>query len=348
MKADARRMHRAFPHDAGKEDLNGVTVPEIEESSQMTQGPGARPERAGLAGALDSLERPRTARGSSWIVLVPLVPGLVFLSLFLVLPLGLSVYYSLQPNSLIPAGEASTGLANYAYLLQRRVYVDAFLRTLRLSVYTVTGALLLGYPAALLLRRLYARLGSTLILGLSFPILAGPLVVVLGWMLLLPKGGPVNGVLLRLGLVDTPVQFIATETAVVLALVQFTLAFVVLNIFNSLMRIDPALVEAASSLGADPVRAFRHVTWPLSLPGVVAGSILAFSLAVSAFIAPHYLGGDTLLVATTLIAQFMLTAFNWELASTSAVMLIAGSFVIMFVYNKLVTGVIDRHFGQHR
>jgi putative spermidine/putrescine transport system permease protein len=167
-------------------------------------------------------------------------------------------------------------------------------------------------------------------------------------MLLLPKGGPVNSVLLRLGLIDAPVQFIATETAVVLALVQFTLAFVVLNIFNSLMRIDPALVEAASSLGADPLRAFRHVTWPLSLPGVVAGSILAFSLAVSAFIAPHYLGGDTLLVATTLIAQFMLTAFNWELASTSAVMLIAGSFLIMFVYNRLVTGVIDRHFGQHR
>lgn len=283
----------------------------------------------------------------SWITMLPLVPGLVFLLLFLVFPVGLSVYYSLQPNSLLPPGSNAVTLANYVYLARRGVYVEAFLRTLRLSCYVVLGSLLIGYPTALVLRRLYTRLGSTLILGLSFPILAGPLVVVLGWMLLLPKGGPVNHTLMALGLVRQPIQFIGTEKVVVIALIQFTLAFVVLNIFNSLLRIDPALVEAASSLGANPLRAFWHVTWPLSLPGVFSGSILAFSLAVAAFIAPHYLGGDTLLVATTLIAQFMLTAFNWELASTAAVLLIVISLAAIFIYYKAVTRVIERSFGLH-
>jgi ABC-type spermidine/putrescine transport system permease subunit I len=207
--------------------------------------------------------------------------------------------------------------------------------------------LLIGYPTALVLRRLHAQLGSTLILGLSFPILAGPIVVVLGWMLLLPRGGPINNLLMTLGFISHPVQFIGTETAVVLALIQFVLAFVILNIFNSMLRIDPSLVEAANSLGASPLRAFWHVTWPLSMPGVFSASILAFSLAIGAFIAPHYLGGETLLVATTLVAQFMMTAFNWELASTATVVLVTMSLAIIFVYNRTTTRVIERRFGLY-
>ncbi len=233
------------------------------------------------------------------------------------------------------------------YLAQHGVYVDVFVRTFRLAAYVVMGSLLLGYPAALALRHLHTRLGSTLILGLSFPILAGPLVIVMGWMLLLPKNGPVNHLLLGLGLIHQPMQFIGTETAIVIALVQFTLAFVVLNILGSLLRIDPALIEAAGSLGANPSRAFWHVTWPLSLPGVFSASILAFALAAGAFMAPYYLGGDTQLVATTLVTQFMLTAFNWELASATAVVLVAMSLVMIFIYSKTVTRVIERRFGLH-
>jgi putative spermidine/putrescine transport system permease protein len=261
--------------------------------------------------------------------------------------LCITIYYSLRPNSLLEGAAALTPAANYVYLARRGVYLDAFVRTFRLALYVVAGALLLGYPTALALRRLQARVGSTLILGLSFPILGGPLVVVLGWMLLLPGRGPVNSLLIGLGLVSEPIRFIGTELAVVIALVQFTLAFVVLSIFNSLMRIDPYLTEAASSLGASPWRAFLHVTWPLSLPGVLSASILAFSLTVGAFIAPHYLGGETLLVATTLIAQLMLTVFNWELASTAAVVLIALSLVIIAVYNRIVARAIERSFGVH-
>ncbi|GEM_PF-90975 len=291
--------------------------------------------------------RPWSLPLDRWGGVLALVPGLVFLSLFLVAPLVLSFSYSLRPSKLLPPGTPSPSMANYLYLAGHGVYVDAFVRTLRLSCYVVLGALILGYPTALVLRRLHARFGSTLILGLSFPILAGPLVIVMGWMLLLPRNGPLNHVLMGLGLVGRPIQFVGTEAGVILALVQFTLAFAVLNIFNSLLRIDPSLTEAASSLGASPLRAFWHVTWPLSLPGVFSASVLAFALAAGAFMAPYYLGGDTLLVATTLVTQFMLTAFNWELASAAAVVLVVLSLVLIFAYSAVIVRVIERRFGSH-
>jgi putative spermidine/putrescine transport system permease protein len=295
-----------------------------------------------VAGSTKLRERPLDI----WRGLVQLAPGFLFLVIFMVLPLGITVLYSLQPNILLQP-ESHSPLANYVYVMKQGVYLDAFLRTFRLSIYVVLASFLLGYPTAVLLRRVRARLASTLILGLSFPILAGPLVVVLGWMLLLPKGGPINSLLVSAGLLSQPIQFIGTDMAVIIAMVQFTLAFVVLNIYNSLTQIDPAIVEAANSLGAGPLRAFWYVTWPLSLPGVLSGTLVAFSLAISAFVAPYYLGGATRLVATTLIGQFILAAFNWELASATAVLLVVMAFVLIYGYNKAVVRVIERRFGLY-
>jgi putative spermidine/putrescine transport system permease protein len=313
----------------------------------MSRQPFPSPARAGEAlGAPETAAEPSAgrARGGGRDALL-LAPGLVLLCCFLIVPLLLSFWYSLHPDRLAAAGRTSLGLANYAYLLRHGIYVDAFVRTFRLAAEVVVASLLVGYPTALVLRRLHGSLGSTLILALSFPILAGPVVIVMGWMLLLPKSGPVDHVLVALGLVRRPPQLIGTETAVAVALVQFTLAFVVLNIFNSLMRIERSLVEAAGSLGANPLRAFWHVTWPLSLPGVFSASILAFALTLGAFMAPYYLGGDTQLVATTLVAQFMLTAFSWGLSSTAAILLVAMALVVMFTYNRTLVRVIERRFG---
>lgn len=316
----------------------------------MDPGEGASTNRRGVV--QEGFGAPSAAMSRShgldhWGPVLSLVPGLIFLVLFLVAPLVLSLSYSLRPTRLLPAGTPSPSMANYLYLAAHGVYVDAFVRTLRLSCYVTFGTLILAYPTALVLRRLHSRFGSTLILGLSFPILAGPLVIVMGWMLLLPQHGPINHLLMSLGLVGRPIEFIGTETGVIMALVQFTLAFAVLNIFNSLLRIDRSLIEAAGSLGANPLRAFRHVTWPLSLPGVFSASILAFALAAGAFMAPYYLGGDTLLVATTLVTQFMLTSFNWELASAAAIVLVILSMGLMFGYSTVIARVIERRFGGH-
>jgi putative spermidine/putrescine transport system permease protein len=277
---------------------------------------------------------------ASRAVLVPLIPALIFFTAFLVVPLAITLWLSLAPSVLIQQGVSGLGLGNYVYYFQTGFYVEALVRTVLISLATMFCSLLVGYPTAYILRGVSNRVGSTLLLALTFPILAGPIVVVIGWMVLLSSGGPLSQLLFLLRLVKAPPNFIGTELAVTISLIQFTVPFVVLNIFNSLARIDPVLKLAAESLGANPWRAFWEVTWPMSLPGVLSASLISFSLAMSAFVAPHYLGGDARLEATTLIYQFMLGTFNWQMASTVAVLLVAVSLGILFAQDRIVSKAI--------
>ena len=233
--------------------------------------------------------------------------------------------------------EGYLGLANYTYIAGTNFYVGVVLRTLRICAVVVVFTLLLSYPTALVFRR-HARLaGGTSILILSFPMLAGPLVVVLGWMILLADGGPINDWLIALGITDSPIEIMRSETAIVISLVQFTIPFAVLNIFNALSQIERHLIEAAESLGATALRRFWHVTLPLSLPGVLSAAIITFSLAVSSFIAPAYLGGGTKLVMTTLITETMLGSYDLPMASTIAVVLLAFSLLVVVGMNAVMT-----------
>ncbi len=227
-----------------------------------------------------------------WSAYAPLVPGLVFLALFLVVPLCATLWLSLSPNVLVAF--AGPGLDNFAYLLGKAYYLDVLVRTVRIASVTTAIALLLGYPAAYVLRDVSERLGSTMIIGLTFPILAGPLVVVLGWM----------------------------------------------TLFAVLKQIPSDALEAARSLGAGRVQVLRHVVWPLSLPGVVSAALIAFSLAASSYVSPHYLGGATQLTLTTLVAQFILATFNSELAGAAAAMLLVLMAIIIFGFTKLTARAI--------
>jgi len=266
-----------------------------------------------------------------WSGYLPLVPGLVFLLLFLVVPLGATVWLSLLPNVLVTF--EAPGLDNFAYLLGKAYYADVIFRTVRLAGVTTAIALLVGYPAAYLLRDVSERVGSTMVIGLTFPILAGPLVVILGWMILLSDGGPLIRPLVRLG-VTGPLRLLGTETAIVVSLVHFVLPFVILTLFASLKAIPGDVLEAARSLGAGRAQVIWRVVWPLSLPGVVSACLIAFSLAASSYVSPHYLGGATQLTLTTLVAQFILATFNSELAAAAAAMLLVLMAIIIFAFTK--------------
>ena len=264
-------------------------------------------------------------------------PALLFLSVFLVLPLAITVYNSFQASPVLNRPDGYFGLANYLYISTTGFYIEVVLRTLRICSIVVIFTILLSYPTAYIFRR-YARLASgSAILILSFPMLAGPLVVVLGWMILLADGGPINDWLIWLGITSTPIEIMRSETAIIISLVQFTIPFAVLNIFNALSQIERHLIEAAGSLGASPVRQFLHVVLPLSLPGVLSAAIITFSLAISSFIAPAYLGGGTKLVMTTLITETMLGSYDLSLTSTIAVVLLVFSLVIVVAMNTALT-----------
>lgn len=265
-----------------------------------------------------------------------ILPAMLFLVLLLVLPMAITLYSSFLPSPVLHAGEPA-GLVNYEYIASTSYYRSVIWRTLRICLFVVLFTILLSYPTAYILRRHAALGGGSAILILSVPMLAGPLVVVLGWMILLADGGPINDLLIDLGITDEPIEIIRSETAIIIALVQFTIPFAVLNIFNALSQIERFLIEAAGSLGATPFRRFVHVVLPLSLPGVLSAAIITFSLAISSFIAPAYLGGGTKLVMTTLITETMLGSYDIPMTSTIAVILLFFSLAVMVAMNSALT-----------
>lgn len=271
------------------------------------------------------------------VMLLLLLPNVALLILMLGLPLAVVAWTSLQPNVLLSF--QGPGIENYQYLFSKAYYVNTIIRTISIASLTTIIALPLGYLAALLLRNLTGQLGNLAIMGLTFPILTGPLVVVLGWMALLPDGGPVFSPLIRWGLIAPP-KLLGTQGAIIVSLVQFTLPFAVLTLYTSLRQIPHQLYEAAQNLGASETRAFLHVTLPLSLHGVLSAAIITFSLAGSSYVSPYYLGGASQLTLTTLIAQFIIATYNDAMAAASAVVLLVIMAVVLLVLTKIIGRMI--------
>jgi ABC-type spermidine/putrescine transport system permease subunit I len=269
-----------------------------------------------------------------WVAYSGLLPSTLFLVLFFVLPLMVTLSLSLSPNVLIQF--VGLGLGNFRYLLSKAYYADVLLHTLNIAGLTTIIALSIGYPAAYSLKTISTRISGMLVIFLALPILSGPLVVVLGWMILLPDGGPLFRPLIARGLIG-PLHLIGTETAIVIALVHFTVPFVILTLYSSFKQIPNDLLEAARSLGAGGIGTFLGVIWPLSLPGVISASLIAFSLAASAYVAPYYLGGPTQMTLTTLVGEFILGTYNSEMAATVAVVLLISMGVIVFAFTKITS-----------
>ncbi len=248
-----------------------------------------------------------------------LLPSALLLLLFLALPVCATVWLSLEPNALVHF--QGHGVGNYTYLAGRAYYLGVVARTFRLAAESTVIALLLGYPAALVLRGETERTAGTVSLLMTLPVLAGPLVVVLGWMILLSNGGPILGPLVRWGVIGRA-RWLGSEAGILIGVVHFVLPFVVLSLASVVRGLPQPLLEAARSLGAGPVARFRLVVFPLALPGLVSAAVIAFSLSIGSFVAPHYLGGPADLTLTTLISQFVLATFNGQLAAAAATVLL--------------------------
>lgn len=264
-----------------------------------------------------------------------MLPAAFLLLVFLVLPLCTMFWLSLEPNAIVHFN--GHGVDNYLYLAARPYYRGVVLRTFRLAAESAGLAVLLGYPAALAMRELPERTAGTLVTLMTVPVLAGPLVIVLGWMILLSNGGPLLAPLTRLGLVG-PVRLLGSETGIVIGVAHFVLPFVVLSLASVVRGVPEPLLEAARSLGAGPLTRFRLVLFPLALPGLLSAAVIGFALAMSSFIAPHYLGGPADLTLTTLISQFVLATFNGQLAAAVSMVLM----VLMAALVGLLTAASAR------
>ncbi|MEX2616333.1 MAG: ABC transporter permease subunit [Alphaproteobacteria bacterium] len=262
--------------------------------------------------------------------LVTAIP-FVWLALFFLAPFVIIMLISLSTQRfgippyepLIADGAIMAKLDNYAFLIDDPLYISALLSSLRIAALSAAIALLIGYPIALAIARSPRRHRPLLLLAVALPFWTSFLIRVYAWMGILRNEGLVNGALMGLGIIDTPLPMMQSAFAVHLGIVYSYLPFMVLPLYASLERQDGSLLEAASDLGATPWRAFWTVTFPLSLPGVLAGFLLVFIPAVGEFVIPELLGDSgTLMIGKVLWTEFFNNR-DWPLAAALAVVVLA-------------------------
>ena len=304
------------------------------------------PAHASAAMAPPPLAAPRTSplrvAGKS----LPLWPLLLFLLAFFFYPavklLGFSVLT--QGGNGIVAPPWTT--EHYAHFFRAALYSKVTLTTLRIALTTGVLAMVLGFPVALVMARKGALVGRIITLVVIAPLIVSVVVRSYGWQLILGNGptGVLNWVLLHLGLVDHPVSLLYTETAVVIGSLHVFFAMMVLPLASSIGKIDPNLESAAATLGAPWWRVLWRITLPLSLPGLVVGFTLVFSLTAGSFVIPALLGGTSAQMLGNLVQQQILTVYDWPFGATIATILM----VIVLAANLSsvkILGALTRRTG---
>ena len=217
---------------------------------------------------------------------------------------------------------ADLSFVNYLFLASDALYTNAYLSSLRIAFVSTMLTLLVGYPVAYGMARAPKGWQPTLLMLVILPFWTSFLIRVYAWIGILKPEGLLNQALMAMGLIDDPLIILNTNTAVYIGIVYSYLPFMVLPLYASLEKLDGSLLEAAEDLGCTPLKAFWKVTFPLSMPGVIAGWFLVFIPAIGEFVIPDLLGGSqTLMIGKTLWVEFFNNR-DWPVASAVAVILL--------------------------
>jgi putative spermidine/putrescine transport system permease protein len=269
-----------------------------------------------------------------------LAPAVLFFVVVFVIPVGLMIRYSFYQQTSTGDLSSSATLANYARLASVDLYRTVVMTTLRVSAWTTAIAMLLAYPLALVMVRGNALVGRALTVIVLAPLLINVVVRTYSWRVILANGenGVLNWTLAHFGL--GPVQLLYTEWAVVIGSVHVFLPMMVLPLSAALGKINPAVEEAARTLGASSWQVFRRVTLPLSVPGLAVGATLVFSLTASSFVTPALLGGNFAKMLGTLVEEQILTVFDWPFGAAIATLLT----VLVMIVNLASVWLVERRF----
>jgi mannopine transport system permease protein len=227
-------------------------------------------------------------------------------------------------------------LRHFERIWDEPLYFIILVRTVRISFLVTLCCLILAYPVALWLTRLRGLAFSLAIACILLPLWSSVLVRTYSWAVLLQRNGIVNKTLVRLGITNEPLALLYNEGAVLVAMTHVLLPFMILPIYATMRGIPADLSRAAQSLGASRLREFLFVLLPLSLPGVAAGVVMVFVIALGYFIVPALLGGPRTLMISTLINQQVTSVLNWSFGAALAAMLLATAILIIALFHKLL------------
>ena len=268
---------------------------------------------------------------SSWWLLVP-TSFLYIVTFFIPLITLLVMSFSRFESSVTTVGFY---LDNYEKILTDGITLKIFFQTVELSLMITLFCLLLGYPVAMLMRRVGPRARLWILLLVVSPLLTSIIVRNVAWVLILGRSGMINDLLISWGLISKPLPLMYNTFGVVLAVVHVYLSFMVLPLFAALSSINNSLEEAAASLGAKPLSIFLNVTLPLSLPGIMAGCTLVFILSMGVYLTPVIMGGNFVVTLPMLIEDAVRNRYNWPEASAMALLLLIAIGIMIVISSSI-------------
>jgi len=276
----------------------------------------------------------------------------VWMALFFLVPFGFVLKIGLSQTAIaqppytpvfdigegwaaLGAAVAALSLDNFRLLVSDNLYILSYLRSLVVATVATSILLVIGYPIAYAMSRLPRQWQGIAMMLVIVPFWTSFLIRIYAWVNILQHDGLLNRILLALHIVSEPVVWLSTDTAMYLGIVYSYLPFMILPLYATLAKMEPALEEAASDLGASPLEVFWLVTFPLSLPGVAAGVLLCFIPIVGEFVIPDLLAGsDSLMIGQTLWLEFF-TNKDWPVASASAVVLLVLLLAPLLLYERM-------------
>ena len=250
-------------------------------------------------------------------------PALLAICLIIFIPVGWLFSLSFFNMS----GEFT--LENYQKMLVYKSYARVFAETFKVSILTTLLCIIIGYPLAYFLSELPRKYASIFMLAVLLPFWTSLLVRTYAWLVLLQRKGLVNNFAIEYGLWDVPIKLVHNLNGTLIGMVHIMLPFLVLPLYGAMKRIDRQTIQAAANLGATPVQSFWQVFVPLSLSGVVAGSLIVFVLCLGFYVTPAVLGGGKVIMVSMQITAILEDQFNWGAASALGVVLLVTTFAVL-------------------
>lgn len=267
-------------------------------------------------------------------------PGLLYLTAFMTIPLLIVLSYAFLTRGRFGGVKLELTLSNFSKALDS-TYLSILGNSVLIAGITTVLALALGYPTAYAITRLPSRWRTVALVLVVLPFWSNFLIRTYAWIVLLNSEGPVNSVLVNLGIVGAPLDLLYNRGAVVVGLLYAYLPLMILPVYAAIERVDPQLQEAARNLGAGKIRAFLDVTLPLTLPGAMIGAIFVFVPSMGNFVVPELLGGGKTVMVGNLIRDQFLEARNWPFGAVlalSVVIFLVVLFAIQAALGRRING----------
>jgi mannopine transport system permease protein len=244
----------------------------------------------------------------------------------------------LYPIARLVALSLSDGsLAQYRRIIEEPLYLAVLMSTVEVAFIVTVACLVLGFPIAYFMTRLSGGWARLVAACVFIPLWTSILIRSYAWIVLLQRHGIVNTLLIDAGLIDAPLKLIFTEGAVILAMTHVLMPFMILPVYSALSTLSPDYGRAARNLGAGPIRVFIEITVPLSLPGIFAGSVMCFVLALGFYIPPALVGGPSSMMISTLIGQQTTVLLDWPFAAALSTVLLIMTLFFVLVFRKALS-----------